>query len=261
MSDKFLWGSATASYQCEGAWNIDGKGNNIWDDFCHSTKNTTGITGDVSCDFYHHFKEDIKMLADCGQNTYRFSISWSRIVPKEDRVVNTKGLAFYDEVLKECEKYDIVPNVTLVHYDLPDYIGNKGGWCYDGIADEFAYYCDVVFNYFKERIPLYVTINEPNHNAYCNYCVGNYPPNEKNNLQDYAHCVYNMMVCNAKAIREFRKYHFENAKIGYVHGCAPATALKDTPDYLEAVKKLDFFCNDPFTEPAIWGRYNPELVQ
>ena len=112
MSDKFLWGSATASYQCEGAWNIDGKGNNIWDDFCHSTKNTTGITGDVRCDFYHHFKEDIKMLADCGQNTYRFSISWSRIVPKEDRVVNTKGLAFYDEVLKEGEKYDIVPNVT-----------------------------------------------------------------------------------------------------------------------------------------------------
>ena len=261
MTDKFLWGSATAAYQCEGAWNEDGKGASIWDDFCHSDKNTTKITGDVSCDFYHHFKEDIKLMAECGQNTFRFSISWSRIIPNEDHVINQKGLDFYDEVIKECEKYDIIPNVTLVHYDLPDYIGNKGGWLYDKVSDEFAYYAKIIFERFGERIPLYTTINEPNHNAYCNYCVGNYPPNEKNNLQDYAHCVYNMMVCNAKAIQEFRKFNFNNAQIGYVHGCAPATALSDDPAYLEAVKKLDFFCNDPFTEPAIWGRYNPELVQ
>ena len=209
MSEKFLWGSATAAYQCEGAWNEDGKGASIWDEFCHSEANTTKITGDVSCDFYHHYKEDIKMMADCGQNTYRFSISWSRILPKEDHVVNQKGLEFYDKVLDECEKYGIVPNVTLIHYDLPDYIGSKGGWCYDGVSDEFAYYTKVCFEHFGERIPLYTTINEPNHNAYCNYCVGNYPPNEKNNLQDYAHCVYNMMVCNAKAIREFRKFNFK----------------------------------------------------
>ena len=261
MSEKFLWGSATAAYQCEGAWNEDDKGASIWDEFCHSEANTTKITGDVSCDFYHHYQEDIKMMADCGQNTYRFSISWSRILPKEDHVVNQKGLEFYDKVLDECEKYGIVPNVTLIHYDLPDYIGSKGGWCYDGVSDEFAYYTKVCFEHFGERIPLYTTINEPNHNAYCNYCVGNYPPNEKNNLQDYAHCVYNMMVCNAKAIREFRKFNFKKSKIGYVHGCAPATALSDEPAYKEAVKKLDFFCNDPFTEPAIWGRYNPELVE
>ena len=197
--NKFLWGSATAAYQCEGAWNEDGKGASIWDEFCHSEKNEKGITGDVSCDFYHHYKEDIKMMAECGQNTFRFSISWSRIVPKEDHVVNEAGLKFYDEVLDECEKYNIVPNVTLVHYDLPDYIGAKGGWLYEGVADEFAYYTKVVFEHFKERIPFYVTINEPNHNAYCNYCVGNYPPNEKNNLQDYAHCVYNMMVCQVNS--------------------------------------------------------------
>ena len=259
--EKFLWGSATAAYQCEGAWDTDGKGASIWDDFCHSDKNTKGITGDVSCDFYHHYKEDIKMMADCGQNTFRFSISWSRIIPKEDRKVNEAGLKFYDDVLAECEKYNIVPNVTLVHYDLPDYIGKKGGWCYEKVADEFAYYSKVVFEHYGERIPLYVTINEPNHNAYCDYCVGNYPPNEKNNLQDYAHCAYNMTVCTAKSIQEFRKFNFKNAKIGYVHGCGPATALKDTPDYQEAIKHLDYFCNDLFLEPAIWGKYSPEFVQ
>ena len=179
MSEKFLWGSATAAYQCEGGWNEDGKGPSVWDTFCHSPANTTGITGDVSCDFYHHYAEDIRMMAESGQNTFRFSISWPRIVPKEDRIVNEAGLAFYDRVLDECEKYGIVPNVTLVHYDLPEYIGQKGGWCYEGIADEFAYYAAVVFQHYGERIPLYVTINEPNHNAYCDYCVGNYPPDRK----------------------------------------------------------------------------------
>lgn len=259
MKEKFLWGSATASYQCEGAWNEEGKGANIWDEFCHSPANTTGITGDVSCDFYHHFEEDIRMMAESGQNTYRFSISWSRIVPKEDRVINQKGLEFYDRVLDALEKYHIVPNVTLVHYDLPDYIGAKGGWCYEGISDEFAYYSAAVFNHYKERIPLYVTINEPNHNAYCNYCVGNYPPNE-NNLQHYAQCAYNMMVCNAKAIREFRKLNLK-AQIGVVQGCGPATSLKDTPEYLEAVKYCNYFCNDWVLDAAIKGGYDPEYLR
>lgn len=256
--EKFLWGSATAAYQCEGAWDTDGKGTSIWDEFCHSEKNVTGITGDVSCDFYHHYKEDIKMMAECGQNTYRFSISWSRIIPKEDRVVNQKGLDFYDKVLTELEKYNIVPNVTLVHYDLPDYIGEKGGWCYEGIADEFAYYASVVFQYFGNRIPLYVTINEPNHNAYCNYCVGNYPPNETN-LQHYCQCAYNMAVCTAKAIREFRKLNLD-AQIGVVQGCGPAVSLKDTLEYQEAVKYCNMFCNDWILDPAIKGYFSEELI-
>lgn len=256
--DKFLWGSATAAYQCEGAWNDEGKMPNIWDEFCHSSANVTGITGDVSCDFYHRFEEDIRMMAESGQNTFRFSISWSRIVPKEDHIVNQAGLAFYDRVLDACDTYGIVPNVTLVHYDLPDYIGAKGGWCYEGISDEFAYYSAVVFKHFKNRIPLYVSINEPNHNAYCNYCVGNYPPNEQN-LQHYAQCIYNMVVCNAKSVREFRKLKLD-AQIGIVQGCGPATSLLKTPAYVEAVKHCDYFSNFCILDPAIKGTYEPGLV-
>ena len=260
MGDKFLWGSATAAYQCEGAWNEDGKGASIWDDFCHSEKNTKGITGDVSCDFYHHYKEDIKMMADCGQNTFRFSISWSRIIPKEDHVVNEAGLKFYDDVLTECEKYNIVPNVTLVHYDLPDYIGNKGGWCYEGVSDEFAYYSKVVFEHFGERIPLYVTINEPTHNASCNYLTGNYPPNISN-PQLYAQCIHNMNVCNAKSIREFRKFNFKNAKIGLVHASCTTDILVDTPEYREAQKYNEWFINGCVLDPAINGAYEHDFIQ
>ena len=258
--NKFLWGSATAAYQCEGAWNEDGKGASIWDEFCHSEKNEKGITGDVSCDFYHHYKEDIKMMAECGQNTFRFSISWSRIVPKEDHVVNEAGLKFYDEVLDECEKYNIVPNVTLVHYDLPDYIGAKGGWLYEGVADEFAYYAKVVFEHFKERIPFYVTINEPTHNASCNYLTGNYPPNEKN-PQHYAECIYRMNVCNAKAIREFRKFNFKNAKIGLVHASCSTDILVDNEEYRKAQQNCEWFINGCVLDPAIKGEFDPEFIE
>lgn len=257
--EKFLWGSATAAYQCEGAWDADGKGASVWDEFCHSPANATGITGDSSCDFYHHYAEDIRMLAEGGQNTFRFSICWSRILPTEDRTVNEAGLDFYSRVLDECEKYGIVPNVTLVHYDLPDYIGRKGGWCYEGVADAFAYYASVVFDRFGDRIPLYVTINEPNHNAYCGYCVGNYPPNEQN-LQHYSQCIYNMVMSNAKAVREFRKRNLK-AQIGIVQGCGPATALKDTPEYRKAVKYCDYFSNFCILDPAIKGAYEPGLAE
>ena len=256
--EKFLWGSATAAYQCEGAWNVDGKGNSIWDDFCHSEANVKGITGDVSCDFYHHYKEDIRMMAECGQTTYRFSISWSRILPKEDHVVNEAGFKFYDDVLAECKKYNIVPNVTLVHYDLPDYSGNKGGWLYDKVADEFAYYASVVFKHFGDRIPLYVTINEPTHNASCAYLTGNYPPNEKN-VNHYAKCIYNMVMCNAKAIREFRKLDL-HAKIGLVHASCSADILVDSEEYSIAQRNCEWFINGCVLDPAIKGEFDKDFV-
>lgn len=256
---QFLWGSATAAYQCEGAWDEDGKGPSIWDTYCHSDENTTGITGDVSSDFYHHYKEDIRTMAKGGQNSFRFSLSWSRIIPKDDHRVNEKGLQFYDNVLEELKKYSITPNVTLVHYDLPDYIGKRGGWCFDRISDEFANYASVVFKHFGNRIPLYVTINEPDFNAYCCYCVGNYPPNEKNNLQDYAHCAYNMMVCNAKAICKFREQHL-NSKIGIVQAQVPATSVKHTEKYEQAVKYENIFARDWVLDAAIKGKFSDELV-
>jgi Beta-glucosidase/6-phospho-beta-glucosidase/beta-galactosidase len=199
------------------------------------------------------------MMAEGGQNTFRFSVSWSRIIPDESHMVNKEGLAFYDKVLDTCEIYGIIPNVTLVHYDLPDYIGAKGGWCYEGIADEFAFYASVVFKHFGNRIPFYVTINEPSHNAYCCYLVGNYPPNEIN-IQHYFQCVYNMVVCNAKAIREFRKLHLKS-QIGIVHASGSAEALKDTKDYQEAVKYADMFSNDWVLDPAIKGYFEEELIK
>lgn len=127
--DKFLWGSATSAYQCEGGWNADDKGISNWDDFCHSEKNNINcVTGDVASDFYHRYEEDIKLLSQGGQNAYRFSLAWTRIIPDGKTNVSQAGIDFYDCVIDTCEKYNVEPFVTLYHYDMPIEYFKNGGW-------------------------------------------------------------------------------------------------------------------------------------
>lgn len=254
----FLWGGASAAYQCEGAWNADGKGESTWDQFCHSEKNVKGITGDRCADFYHRYKEDIKLFAEGGWNTYRFSISWTRILPDRSGKVNEAGVQFYRDVLAECKKYGIVPNVTLLHYDIPAWLEDMGGYSNPAFSDEFAKYCKVVFEQFGNDIPLYVTINESTHNAYCSYLTGNYPPN-KHDVQTLVQVCYNLVVANAKAIREFRKLGLES-KIGIVHTTNTVQILKDTPGYRIAQRRGDLFKNKWVTDPAILGKFPDDLM-
>ena len=258
--NKILWGAATAAYQCEGAWKEDGKGASIWDDFVHSDKNTKGITGDVSCDFYHHYKEDIKLLAEGGHNTFRFSICWSRLFPKDDGQVNQKAVDFYMDVLNECEKYNIVPNVTLLHYDLPAYIGAEG-WEQRDTITKFAKYCKRCFEIFGDKIPYYATINEPNHNSYCSYLTGNYPPNHVGDVQNLVKVCYHNMVANAMAIKEFRSMNLKS-KIGIVNsGASRADILKDTPEYREAKKYANMFFHDWLIGAAVHGKFPDGLKE
>ncbi|MCF0112338.1 MAG: glycoside hydrolase family 1 protein [Erysipelotrichaceae bacterium] len=253
----FLWGSANAAYQCEGAWNEDGKGESNWDQFCHSEKNVKGFTGDVSADFYHHYKEDIRLFAEGGQNTHRFSISWTRILPDRTKKVNMAGVQFYKDVLAECKKYGIVPNVTLLHYDIPSWLEDIGGYRNPVFSDEFAFYCKTVFEQFGNDIPLYVTINEMTHNSTCAYLTGNYPPNISD-PQTLVQVSYNLLVANAKAIREFRKLHL-TSKIGIVHTTNTVQILKDTPEYRLAQRRCDLFKNKWVTDPCITGKFPPDL--
>lgn len=254
----FLWGSADAAYQCEGAWNEDGKGESNWDQFCHSEKNTKGFTGDISADFYHHYKEDIRMAAEGGQNTLRFSISWCRILPDRSGKVNKAGVDFYKNVLAECDKYGIVPNVTLLHYDIPSWLEDLGGYRNPIFSDEFAKYAKVVFEQFGESIPLYVTINEITHNTYCSYMQGNYPPNV-HSTQAVCEVGYNLIMAHAKAVVEFRKFHFKNSQIGLVHTTNCVQTLKNTPEYMIAKRRCDLFKNKWITDPAILGKFPDDL--
>lgn len=173
VNKSFLWGTASAAYQCEGGWNEGGKGESNWDQFCHGPKNTKGFTGDVAADFYHRYKEDIRLLKEGGHNTLRFSIAWTRILPTRDGPVNMEGVAFYKDVLKTCKESGIVPNVTLLHYDIPAWLEDIGGFQNPIFSDEFAKYAKVCFEQFGEEISFYVTINEATHNGCCSYLTGN----------------------------------------------------------------------------------------
>lgn len=255
----FLWGSASAAYQIEGGWNEGGKGESNWDQYCHSDKNLTGITGDVSADFYHRYKEDIRLMAEGGQNTFRFSIAWTRIIPNRGSKPNQEGIDFYRNVINECKKYNIVPNVTLLHYDIPAWLEDIGGFSNPIFSDEFAKYCKVVFEEFRDEIPYYVTINESTHNAYCSYLAGNYPPNVTNDPQKLVEVCYNFVVANAKAIKEFRKLNI-NAKIGIVHTTNTVQILEDTEAYRIAQRRADLFKNKWVTDPAILGEFPSDLM-
>lgn len=125
MKKDFLWGSATASYQCEGAWNEDGRTPSLWDVYLHENNLENG---DVASDFYHRYREDITLMKECGQKTYRFSISWNRIITDLQGTLNPKGIKFYHDVIDECLKAGIEPLITIFHWDLPDYLEKLGGW-------------------------------------------------------------------------------------------------------------------------------------
>ena len=151
--DGFLWGASTASYQIEGAWNEDGKGESIWDRFTHRPYTIlNGDTGDVACDHYHRMPEDVALMNELGLNTYRFSISWPRVLPEGYGRVNSKGLDFYDRLVDELLAADILPNATLNHWDLPQAIQDKGGWPNRDCTDWFAEYAQVVFERLGDRV-------------------------------------------------------------------------------------------------------------
>ena len=181
MDKKFLWGSATAAYQCEGAWKEGGKGMSNWDTFCHSEKNNVNpVTGDVANDHYHRYEEDIRMLAEGNQNAYRFSIAWTRIIPNGVGEVSREGIDFYNRVIDTCRKYNVEPLVTLYHYDLPQPMFEQGGWENRVTVDAYEEYVKVCFKEFGDKVNYWATINEPNYETLCCYGFGNYPPNVKN---------------------------------------------------------------------------------
>jgi beta-glucosidase len=181
--DSFLWGSSTSAYQIEGAWQEDGKGESIWDRFSHSPGNIrNGDTGDVACDHYHRFPEDIRLMKDLGLNSYRFSLAWSRILPTGRGKVNQAGLDFYSRLVDGLLEKNIQPFVTLYHWDLPQALQDEGGWPARSTAEAFVEYADIVTRSLGDRVRRWVTINEPAVVAWQGYLIGDHAPGQKDPL-------------------------------------------------------------------------------
>ncbi len=162
FTDDFIWGAASASYQIEGGWDADGKGPSIWDEFAHTPgKIAYGHTGDVACDAYHRFEEDLDLMQSLGIKAYRFSVSWPRIIPDGSGEINEAGLAYYDRLIDGCIERGIEPWVTLYHWDLPLALDKKGGWLNRETAESFGRFGEIFAKHFKGRVTNYYTFNEP----------------------------------------------------------------------------------------------------
>lgn len=173
----FLWGAATASYQIEGAWNEDGKGESIWDRFAHTPgKVQNGDTGDVACDHYHRYQEDVALMKDMGLKAYRFSTAWPRILPEGRGQVNPAGLDFYSRLTDELLEAGITPFVTLYHWDLPQALQDQGGWANRATAEAFVEYADAITRRLGDRVKNWMTLNEPAVAIWLGYAFGPHAP-------------------------------------------------------------------------------------
>ena len=212
-----MWGTATAAYQVEGAWNIGGKGENIWDNFTHTGGNIDDdSTGDVACDSYNKYPEDIQLMKNMGLNTYRFSISWARILPEGTGEANPEGIKFYNNVLDALEEAGIEPAVSLYHWDLPQALQDQGGWLNETVADWFEEYATVCFREFGERVKFWITLNEPAVTAYNGHGSGEHAPGLKGPGTYTYIAAHNQILAHARAVQAYNTFFREeqNGKIG-----------------------------------------------
>jgi len=202
--DDFLWGAATAAYQIEGAWNEDGRGESIWDRFSHQPGKTTDMAnGDIACDHYHRWKDDVDLISALGLNTYRFSIAWPRIFPQGWGSVNQLGIDFYSRLVDALLEKQITPYVTLYHWDLPQAIQDAGGWLNRRTIDWFASYADTMFKALGDRVTHWATINEPRVCSDLGFSDGIHAPGVKDKataLQVFHH----LLLAHGKAVQAGR---------------------------------------------------------
>ncbi|WP_010096109.1 glycoside hydrolase family 1 protein [Ornithinibacillus scapharcae] len=252
---NFLWGSASAAYQVEGAWNEDGKGPSNWDQFVRIPGKTfKGTTGDTAVDHYHRYKEDIRLMAEQGLKAYRFSVAWTRIFPKGKGEVNEKGLQFYSDIIDELIKHKIEPILTIYHWDLPQALQDEyGGWESREIIRDFTNYSVTLFKHFGDRVKYWVSLNEQNIFVGFGYRNALHPPGVKDEKLFYQ-VNHHANLANASAIKEFRNYVPEG-KIGPSFAYSPSYAATAKPEDILAAENAEELNAHWWMDIYAWGTY------
>jgi beta-glucosidase len=205
FADDFAWGVATSSYQIEGAWDEDGKGESIWDRFTHTPGTIQdGSSGDVACDHYHRYREDVALMKTIGVNAYRFSIGWARIVPDGRGAVNRKGLDFYSRLVDELLGAGITPYATLYHWDLPQALQDSGGWPARSTAEAFVEYAGVVAEALGDRVLHWMTFNEPWVSAWVGHLEGRHAPGHKD-MDEMLAAAHHLLLAHGWAVPVIRQ--------------------------------------------------------
>ncbi|MCF1646682.1 GH1 family beta-glucosidase [Streptomyces indiaensis] len=255
LPHDFLWGTATSAYQIEGAVAEDGRSPSIWDTFSHTPGRTAGGDhGDVACDHYHRWREDIALMRRLGVNAYRLSIAWPRVVPGGDGPVNAKGLAFYDELIDGLLEAGITPSVTLYHWDLPQALQDRGGWPERDTAHAFARYASVVAERLGDRVTHWATLNEPLCSAWIGHLEGKMAPG-LTDLTAAVRASYHLLLGHGLASRAVRAAA-PGAQIGIVNNLSTIHPATDTPEDRAAARRMDGHTNRWWLDP-VHGRGFP----
>lgn len=248
--DGFFWGMATASYQVEGAWNEEGKGESIWDRFSHTVgKVKGGATGDVACDHYHLYPQDVAMMKKLNQKSYRFSISWPRIQPKGVGAANQKAVDHYSRFVDTLLEAGIRPFCTLYHWDLPQALEDRGGWPNRDLAGYFSEYAGILAKNFGDRITVWAPFNMPWSFTYLGYGVGVFPPGRAN-YGDFLKAAHTVNLAQGQAFRAI-KAASSRATVGSAYGMAPAYPRTESEADRAAAERYHAMNNVYFLETAV----------
>lgn len=250
----FKWGVSTAAYQIEGSIRKDGKGLSIWDAFVKKKgKIQNRETGDVSCDFYNNYTKDLALMANLGISNYRFSISWSRILPDGKGKPNIYGIDFYNRVINFCLELGIEPWITLYHWDLPNELEKKGGWTNREIISWFTNYVQCCLKQFGDRVKNWIILNEPMVFTGAGYFLGIHAPGKKG-LSNFLSATHHAAMCQAEGGRIVKSFN-SGFRVGTTISCSLIEPLRKTDNDIIAAKKMDVLLNRLFIEPLLGMGY------
>ena len=250
----FVWGASTSSYQIEGAVDADGRGKSIWDIFSHTPGRVKGgDTGDVACDHYHRWPEDVEWLQRGGFSAYRFSTAWPRILPTGAGAVETRGLDFYDRLVDGLLARGVKPWLCLYHWDQPQALQEEGGWLHRDIADKFADYARVVAKRLSDRVRHWAMFNEANVHALFGHGIGSHAPG-LTGLSNMLAAIHHQNLAQGRALQALRAEHSQ-LRLGTVINVQPARPSSDRDDDRRAVERFDAFWNGAVLDPLFKGVY------
>lgn len=269
FSKDFVWGAATSAYQIEGMTQGEGKGEHIWDIYTKEPGHILeGHTGDIACDHYHRFREDIKLMKEIGLKAYRFSVDWSRVLPEGVGAVNEKGIAFYSELIDELLKNEIEPYLTLYHWELPYELYKRGGWMNPEIVEWFGAYAKLIAERFSDRVRHFFTLNEPQCFVGLGFLRGEHAPGIQAPIRDTFEMAHQVLKAHGRAVQMLRQYAKQPVWIGYAPTgsmCYPET---DTPEDIEAARQMLFSLQTNkrnwtwnvswWSDPVLLGHYPEE---
>jgi beta-glucosidase len=259
--EGFLWGTATASYQVEGAVDEDGRGPSIWDTFSHTPgKVYRGDTGDIACDQYHRLEEDLDLMVDLGVRAYRFSVAWPRIQPEGSGPANQKGLDYYRRLVDGLRSRSIEPMLTLYHWDLPQALEDRGGWSSRETSGRFAEYAGIVYEALSDSVRFWITLNEPWVSAWMGYGTGVHAPGVKDVSKALA-ATHHLLLGHGLALENLRSLGGEDNQLGITLNLSDVRPATEDAADIEAARRVDGNANRLYLDPLFRGSYPEDMLE